>query len=153
MSMKMAKASAADLNMALKICSILEDIGRGFVPDGVLIGPEEAMALDDSDGDVCCRIVRHLQDVLRHGSIGRVIWGMVVVSDPANKCIDPDADTIERHPIVQQMEDALLWIIYHYQGGSSDVRQPIRKLLGIGQLDRLTEEQIAAAKRFGGSVS
>ena len=36
---------------------------------------------------------------------------------------------------------ALLWTLYHHQGGSSH----------IGQHDRLTNEQIAQAKAFGGA--
>jgi hypothetical protein len=28
----------------------------------------------------------------------RVVWGCAVMLDPANKCVDPDADTIEHHP-------------------------------------------------------
>ena len=59
---------------------------------------------------------------------------------------------IEDHPKRQQMEDALLWTLYHHQGGSSHIGQPIRKLLGIGQHDRLTDEQIAEAKAFGGAA-
>lgn len=39
----------------------------------------------------------------------------------------------------------LLWALYHHQGGKSDVGQPIRRLLGIGQHDDLTDEQIKAA--------
>ena len=40
----------------------------------------------------------------------------------------------------------LLWSLYHHQGGNSEVGQPIRKELGIGQFDDLTEEQIKKAK-------
>lgn len=45
-------------------------------------------------------------------------------------------------------DNALLWILYHHQGANSPIGQPIRKLLGIGQFDRLTDEQIASAKSF-----
>lgn len=34
------------------------------------------------------------------------------------------------------------------KGGSSDTGQPIRKLLGIGQHERLTNEQLLLAKSF-----
>lgn len=44
----------------------------------------------------------------------------------------------------------LLWALYHHQGGKSDVGQPIRRLLGIGQHDDLTDEQIRAAALAGG---
>ena len=77
---------------------------------------------------------------------------MAVVCDPANECIDPNADTIEHHPVRNQMESALLWTLYHHQGGSSTVGQPIRKLLGIGQHDRMTDDQLAQAKAFGGAA-
>ena len=40
----------------------------------------------------------------------------------------------------------LLWALYHHQGASSAVGQPIRQALGIGQYERMTDEQIAMAK-------
>lgn len=40
----------------------------------------------------------------------------------------------------------LLNVLWHHQGGSSEVGQPIRVLLGIGQHDHLTEEQVSEAK-------
>lgn len=40
----------------------------------------------------------------------------------------------------------LLWALYHHQGGSSEVGQPIRRALGIGQYDPLTPSQIEMAK-------
>lgn len=44
---------------------------------------------------------------------------------------------------------ALLWVLWHHQGGSSPVGQPIRFALGMGQFDRLTPEQLAQAKSWG----
>ena len=52
----------------------------------------------------------------------------------------------------QQMEAALLWALYHLQGSRSPIGRPIRRLLGIGQHDALTEEQLARAKAFGGAA-
>lgn len=43
---------------------------------------------------------------------------------------------------------ALLWVLWHHQGGSSPVGQPIRFALGMGQHDRLNEHQLAEAKRW-----
>lgn len=40
----------------------------------------------------------------------------------------------------------LLWALYHHQGGISEVGQPIRRALGIGQYDHLTPSQIEMAK-------
>lgn len=44
---------------------------------------------------------------------------------------------------------ALLWVLWHHQGGSSDIGQPIRFALGMGQHERLNEHQVREAKRWG----
>jgi len=150
--MKMAKASEADLNMALDLISVLDDIERGYFP--YRFGDKDSETsewIDTRNREQYDRLIDNLKRLLNRGSIGRVIMGMAVVCDPANKCIDPGADTLEHHPMRQQMEDALLWTLWHHQGGSSHIGQPIRKLLGIGQHDRMTDEQIAQAKKFGGA--
>ncbi len=152
--MKMAKASEADLEMAMTIANILDDIDRGYFPSKLASDEDsdEIEWLDTDDRDQYNRLIDGLQNVLREGSIFRVVWGMYVVCDPSNECIDPDADTIEHHPKRQQMEAALLWTLYHHQGGSSHIGQPIRKLLGIGEHDRLTDEQLAQGRAFGGAA-
>lgn len=149
--MKMAKASEADLSMAMDLANVLGDIERGYFPEKLSADEdsEEIEWLDTTDGEQYDRLINGLKRLLNQGSISRVIWGMAVVCDPSNECIDPDADTIEHHPLRQQMEAALLWTLYHHQGGSSHIGQPIRRLLGIGQHDRMTDEQIEQAKRFG----
>lgn len=43
---------------------------------------------------------------------------------------------------------ALLWVLWHHQGGSSPVGQPIRFALGMGQYDRMNEHQLSEAKRW-----
>lgn len=47
---------------------------------------------------------------------------------------------------MKEMRGLLLFALWHHQGGSSEVGQPIRKFLGIGEYDHLTQEQIAEAK-------
>lgn len=47
---------------------------------------------------------------------------------------------------------ALLWVLWHHQGGSSPVGQPVRFALGMGAHDRLSEQQIAEAKRWSAQV-
>lgn len=49
--------------------------------------------------------------------------------------------------ISKDVQDALLFALWHHQGGSSPVGQPIRAMLGIGQHDHMTDEEVAAAKR------
>lgn len=147
--MKMAKASEADIDMALDLISVLDDIERGFFP--YLFSDQEDEKtewLDANDREQYDRLIDGLRNLLKRGSIGRVIMGMAVVCDPKNECIDPEADCIEHHPKRHQMEAALLWTLYHHQGGSSHIGQPIRTLLGIGRHDHLTEQQIAEATAF-----
>jgi hypothetical protein len=48
---------------------------------------------------------------------------------------------------IDLMRGLLLWALYHHQGANSEVGQPIRKALGIGEHDRLTEQQIIEAKK------
>ena len=150
MSMKMAKASEADLQMALELIGVLDDIERGYFPYRFDDQESEiSERLDTEDSEQYDRLIDNLRRLLNRGSIGRVIIGMAVVCDPSNELIDPEADTIEHHPKRQKMEDALLWTLYHHQGGSGHIGQPIRKLLDIGQFDHMTSEQIKNAKSFG----
>lgn len=147
--MKMAKASQDDLDMALDLIGVLDDIRKGYFPHRFDPESESIEWLYTQDSQQYDKLIDRLRRLLSRGSIGRVIMGMAVVCDPSNECIDPDADTIEHHPKRKQMEAALLWTLYYHQGGSSPVGQPIRKLLGIGQHDHMTDEQLAQAKAFG----
>ena len=145
--MKMAKASETDIEMALKLSGWLDSIENGRMPDDLTDG-EDTEWIDTDDVDQYERLFHGLRRLLNQGSIFRVTLGMAVVCDPENKLLDPGADCIEHHPDRQNAEAALLWTLYHHQGGSSNIGQPIRKLLGIGQFDRLTDEQITEAKAF-----
>ena len=101
--MKMAKASEADMEMAIKVCSALEAIDRRFFPEGSE-GSNDPDDFDLDDDEHCGRVLRHIHELLQAGSIGRVIWGMYVLLDPVNEFIDPDADTLEPHPDIAQAE-------------------------------------------------
>lgn len=100
--MKMAKASDADLNMAMKLANYLDAIERGQMPDDLSEDSEAIEWLNERDRDQCAKLLDGLRRLLNQGSISRVIWGMAVVCDPANKCLDPDADTIEHHPEIER---------------------------------------------------
>ena len=43
---------------------------------------------------------------------------------------------------------ALLWVLWHHQGGSSPIGQPIRFALGMGAREPLNDHQLAEAKRW-----
>lgn len=102
--MKMAKASEADLTMAMELANFLDAIERGNMPDTLSDDDDCAEWIDTKGCPQYDRLIEGLQDLLDQGSISRVIWGMAVVCDQANECIDPDADTIEHHPKRQQLE-------------------------------------------------
>lgn len=52
---------------------------------------------------------------------------------------------LARDAEIERMRGLLLWALYHAQGGSSPVGQPIRRALGLGQYDHMTTEQIQQA--------
>jgi len=100
--MKMAKASEADLDMAMELCGAMEALTSHwptlptslFQPDDD--EPDERFYCDDDRQ--CGTVLRHLLAIAERASLGRVIWGCAVMLDPRNKLVDPSAETIERHP-------------------------------------------------------
>ena len=52
----------------------------------------------------------------------------------------------------ERQRDALIWVLWHHQGGSSSIGQPIRRLLEIAQHAHLTDEQYASARRFASTI-
>lgn len=95
--MRMAKASKADIEMAIELASALDDIERGYLPSKM--SDDEAIEwLDTDDARQYARLVEFLQAVMNRGSISRVVWGMAVICDPRNELLDPDDSAIARHP-------------------------------------------------------
>lgn len=94
--MKMARASEADIEAALEISRYLEALERGFMAD--IDDSDEIEWFDREDPDDCRRALHSILDASAKGSIFRVVFGMAVVLDPRNELLDPDADTIEKHP-------------------------------------------------------
>lgn len=101
--MKMARASDEDIEAAFKVCRILDDLDKRYMPGDD--DSEELEFFDRDDADQCRKIVGMLLDATRYTSLFRVVFGMAVVLDPRNELLDPDADTIEMHPkIVAALE-------------------------------------------------
>ena len=101
--MKMAKASEADTNMAMELVNALDMLGQRWapcMPEAIekLSDDDESERFDRHNDEQCGRAMRHLLELTDRASLGRVIWGAVVMLDPRNKLVDPDADTIEHHP-------------------------------------------------------
>lgn len=94
--MKMARASEADITAALEVCRILEDLDKGYMPS--TDDSEELEFFDRDDSEQCRKIVGMLLDAIDQASLFRVVFGMSVALDPRNGLLDPDADTLEKHP-------------------------------------------------------
>lgn len=47
---------------------------------------------------------------------------------------------------------AISWVLWHHQGGSSAIGQPLRYALGMGDHEELSAQQISEAKRYAESV-
>lgn len=100
--MKMAKASEADIDMAMELCGAIDALTSRWptLPTG-LCKPADDEPDEDFDCDddrQCGTVLRHLLAIAERASLLRVVWGCAVMLDPANRLVDPAADTIDRHP-------------------------------------------------------
>jgi hypothetical protein len=95
--MLLARATAADVEAGLRVTRILEDLEKRQFPDPDLTS-ENTEWFDDDDADQCQRVVRMLLAAVQGVNLFRVTFGMGVVLDPRNELLDPDADTLEKHP-------------------------------------------------------
>lgn len=107
--MKMAKASKADLDMAMELCNALDALTQRWsatVPDEIAKpeGEDESEYFSLDDREQCQRVLGYLLEVADRASLMRVVWGCAVMLDPANKCVDASADTLEHHPDIQRYE-------------------------------------------------
>lgn len=93
--MKMAKASQADLDMAMDVCGALDAISSHWP---TMPGSEGDEYFDADNPEHCVRAIAHLIETMKRGSLSRVVWGCAVMLDPRNGLVDPNADTIERNP-------------------------------------------------------
>lgn len=94
--MKMARASKADLDAALDVSKIIEQLEQGYMPSSD--ESEDYERFDSDDREQCQRALRAILDAAAEGSMFRVTFGMTVVLDPRNELLDPAADTLELHP-------------------------------------------------------
>lgn len=111
--MKMAKASEADLKMALELVGMLEGFERGHFPVGE--ADEEYEAFYDDNPEHCLRAMEMILYKLQLGSLSRVVFGMSVLLDPKNEAVDPACDYLEHHPKVRMHDElvaALRGLVY-----------------------------------------
>lgn len=94
--MKMAKASQADLDMAMELSNALDALEKRLFPAGMK--RDDAELFDDAHPRHCEEALAHLLELYKRASLMRVVWGCAVMLDPRNRLVDPSADTIEHHP-------------------------------------------------------
>jgi hypothetical protein len=75
-------------------------------------------------------------------------WGMVI-TEAARWGQRQGWDARPEQPAPAADVAPLLWVLWHHMGGNSPVGQPIRKYLGMGQFERMSKEQVKAAKGWG----
>lgn len=153
--MKVARASKEDLDAAMMLLGLLDTVGKGYYPSDTDDEDDGPLRFVEDDPAHLAQLWKRLKACLdaAPGFQGRVLFGAATLLDPRNEVIDPDKSYIALHPkLTAAMNDGeryrglLLWTLYHHQGGSCEIGQPIRQALGIGQHDRMTEEQIAEGK-------
>lgn len=83
-------------------------------------------------------------------------WVAMLQDSPSHPTIK-ESLTVESRSEVDGMSRnsraMLLNVLWHHQGGSSPIGQPLRKLFGLGQHDRMTDDQIEEAKRIAAIFS
>ena len=110
--MKIAKASVADLDMAFELVGALDTLSSrlGAAMPEKIAKPQrdddEAEGFSLDDGEKCRRVCEYLIRLTRSASLSRVVFGAAVMLDPRNRCVDPNADTIEHHPDAEAGLDA-----------------------------------------------
>lgn len=150
--MKMAKASEADLRMAMDLANALESFERGFfLPERE---DEDSELFDRTSGHDCRIAMEKLLAIVRRGSIGRVVFGMIVLMDPKNEAVDPSVDYLEKHPKVR-MHDELVAALhaalaYNDLAGFPDGWDADRMAAVLAKVDGLRPYQREALARADG---
>lgn len=97
MTMKMAKANRTDTDAALDLCSALESLRRGYLPEALCDqNGQDGDRYDDRKHAE--KVVEHLIEIASRGSLFRVCFGMTVLLDPRNEIVDQEADILQLHP-------------------------------------------------------
>lgn len=90
-------------------------------------------SFDEDEPVACARVLAHLRTLLGRTSLSRVVHGMQLLLDPANRVVDPDLPHLELHP--------------RFRGGAVDVaneRAKQREKWGDSHDDEHSDGMIAA---------
>lgn len=96
--MKLAKPNEQDLNRAIDVARILNDLSRGWFPSD----DEGDHEFDIMDSAHCRKALDILIGISDECSLMRAAMTTLVLCDPNNKAIDPDIDHVDHHPEVKE---------------------------------------------------
>ena len=98
--MKIAKASAQDLEAGLMLLGLLDTLSSGYYPGDSDAAADEPLYFDDEDPKHLTQMWKRLKACLdmAPGFQGRVIGGAHTLMAPANELIDPNDDCLALHP-------------------------------------------------------
>lgn len=98
--LRMAKATKKDMEAALLLCGMLEDVESGPFPRCTHLhktddDPEE---FDENDPDHLRQFYDRVMTCVKHppSGVSRVIWGFQTIMD--NNILDPNVTHLELHP-------------------------------------------------------
>lgn len=104
-TIRQAKPNAADLEMLKSLWAALVDIQSGYFPERLSFEVDEELLLENDEE--AAKAMRKIMAVLERGSLDRCVWSLVMLLDPANAVIDPDADHVAIHPRFEEMANRL----------------------------------------------
>lgn len=96
--MKLAKPNEQDLNRAIDVARILNDLSRGWFPSD----DEGDHEFDIMDSAHCRKALDILIGISDECCLMRAAMTTLVLCDPNNKAIDPDIDHVDHHPEVKE---------------------------------------------------
>lgn len=96
-SVRMAKATDADMDAAYDMANLLSELGKGYYPRRN--GDDDAPTFFDSDDREHLEYLhQRILEIEDRGSLFRVVGGMSTLLHAPNQIVDPDSDCIELHP-------------------------------------------------------
>jgi len=105
--MKMALASAEDMEAAYELCGLLDSISRGYYP-AADDDENTPTFFDEDDPDHLRVLYKRIAKIAESsGSIHRVVGGFSCCRNPANELIDLTQDVVEFHPSIVAGREAV----------------------------------------------
>lgn len=112
-SVNMARATPADIDVGMELANFLEALSDGRMPFTV---DEDQPRLDRNDLRQLQQLHDGLKALAERGSLFRVAWGLATIFD--NGVIDPDSDMLKLHPRLEslaQQRDRAVRAVDHTQ--------------------------------------